>query len=75
MIIKKATSELELGDFARPEWLLIWDEDFKEVVYNEQDDDIHPSIWHTSAMGASGMCTVYESMGNELWLVSVQGDS
>lgn len=77
MIITKKTSELELGDLARPDWLLLWKEgdDYREVVYNEEDDPEHEGIWHTSLMDFQGVCTVIESMNFEKWYVHVDADS
>jgi hypothetical protein len=77
VIITKKTSELELGDLARPDWLLVWKEgdDFREVVYNEQDDPDYIVRWHTSVMDFQGVCTVFESMGFEKWLVNVDQNS
>jgi hypothetical protein len=74
MIINKKTSELELGDFARPVWLVDYEEDFREVVHNEPDD-YNPSIWYTSTMGISGLCQVVETLDYELWLVNVAENS
>ena len=73
MITVKKTSELKVGDFARPDWLLIWavNDEYREIVYHEQDDPERPLVWHTSLMDLTGYCAVVESLNYEKWYVNV----